>query len=146
MTFYRKHRRVTFDNLQLDKKTGELVEIPTMTKQAHIAECDINNIIKSFTLTGQIAHIRDHAEQGVYADVSTAVDYQEAMSIVMSAGQAFATLPSQVRERFKNDPALFLEAMHDPSREGELRELGLLQPKAEPPPAPKAPEPAPEAN
>ena len=103
-SFYRPHKRVTFDNTKLDLKTGELVEVPSMTKQEFVAECDINNIIKQYSATGQMKHISARAAQGQYLDLPDDLDFQTSLEIVRQAQEAFATLPSGTRARFENDP------------------------------------------
>lgn len=126
--FYRKHKRVVFDGSHPD--TGEF--LPSMTKQSFKAECDINNIIKSFSQTGMINHISQRRAQ--YVDLPDSVDFQEAIATVELARTAFMTLPSKVRDRFQNDPEQFLAFLHDPKNEDEARALGLLNPKPAPPP------------
>lgn len=125
--FYRAHKRVTQDNLELDKKTGELVEMPSMTKQSFKEQCDINNILKQYKTTGQIAHMRSQANAGRYADLPDPIDFQESMNIVIQAEASFETLPSAVRNRFGNDPTAFLEFIHDPKNQEELYEMGLAE-------------------
>lgn len=126
--------------------TGEF-EIPVArTQQAHKDSCDINNIIKQFQRTGQIAHISANAAKGAYLDLPDPLDYQEAQNIMLEASASFSSLPSKVRERFSNNPAEFLEFMADKNNEKEARELGLLTPatplpdtRPEPSPEPKNP-------
>lgn len=149
--FYRPHRRVTFDNLVPDPKTGEFVYLPSMTKQEFQAECDINNVIKSFSQTGMFKHVSARAAEGAYQDLPDGFDFQESLHTVNRAREAFMTLPAKVRQRFGHDPAEFLAFSADPSNLEELRQLGLA--KAPAPPAPplevivktpdKAPAPAP---
>lgn len=136
--FYVPRERVYAD---LDPVTGEISAQPSMTKQEFVAECDINNIIKSFSKTGQVAHISAKAAQGAYVDLPEPVDYQTALNIVADAEASFATLPSKVRDRFENDPQAFLAFMADAKNMDEARALGLLNPLPAPPkeePSPKA--------
>lgn len=131
--FYRKHNRLTFDNV--DPTTGEI--LPTMTKQEFKDECDINNIVRQFSQTGMVSHISAKAAQGMYADLPDGVDFQESLAIVEHGRLAFESLPSKIRERFDNDPALFLAFTSNEANLPELRELGLALP--EPISAPTAP-------
>ena len=101
-SFYRPHKRVTYDNLKLDMKTGELVDVPSMTKQEFVAECDINNIIKQYSATGQLKHISSRAAQGTYMDLPDDLDFQSSLETVRQAQEAFGTLlfhASPVRKR-----------------------------------------------
>lgn len=128
--FYRKHERVVFDGTHPD--TGEL--LPSMTKQSFKAECDINNIIKSFSATGMVTHISQKAQSGQYVDLPDSVDLQEAIATVELATNAFMSLPAKIRDRFGNDPEHFLAFLHDPNNQAEARDLGLLNPLPPPPP------------
>lgn len=109
-----------------------------MTKQSHKAECDIYNILQQYQRTGILTHIAQ--QQPVYQDLPEFEDYQGALNQVMAADAAFQTLPASVRDTYKNDPATFLAALHDPAEADRLRELGILNPlppAPTPPPAPK---------
>jgi len=134
-SFYRPHRRITQDNLYADPKTGELTPMPSMTKQEFQFECDINNVIKSFSQTGMFKHVSARAAQGSYEDLPDSFDFQESLHQVREAKEAFMSLPSKIRARFSNDPAEFLSFIHNPENEAEIRTLGLTKP----PPPPTIP-------
>lgn len=151
-SFYRPHERVQLVNEQVDPKTGEIISLPSMTKQSFVAECDINNILKQYKLTGMVSHINAKAQAGAYLDLPDETDFQSALELVIRAEESFATLPSKLRTRFNNDPAEFLEFMADPRNQDEAIELGLATrreetepplPLTQPPPAPPRPEPSP---
>lgn len=125
--WYQPHRSVDWTGEVLDLKTGELVKEPSMTKQSFKDECDINNIVKAFQVTGIIAHINEKAAQGAYIDLPSALDYQESLNIALAAQASFDTLPASVRSRFDNDPAQFLEFMADPQNQDEMITLGLAK-------------------
>lgn len=129
-SFFRPHKRVQFTGEVLDTSTGELVKQPSMTKQGHKDECDINKILKQYRVTGVINHISAHARQGAYEDLPDPIDFQEALNMVQAAETAFATLPAKVRDRFQNDPIGFLEFTSDPKNAKEMAELGLTTPRA----------------
>lgn len=107
------------------KQVLTIMNQPSLTKQEFAYEQDINNIIKKFHTTGELPKMR----QGFYADVSEIPDYHEAMNIVARANQNFASLPSQLRTKFDNDPSKMLEWISDPQNAQEAVELGLLQSK-----------------
>lgn len=123
--FYRPHDRVLATGELVNHRTGEVFTPPSMTKQSHVAECDINNILKQYKLTGIVRHISAKAEQGTYADLPDNIDFQESLNVVKRSEAAFATLPAAVRSRFNNDPAQFLEFMADPANQDEAIKLGL---------------------
>lgn len=135
--FYRPHKRV-YQALDLvNHKTGEVYTPARRVKQSFVAECDINNILKHYSTTGQVRHMSAKAAMGAYQDLPDSMDYQEALHTVRDSQASFATLPSQVRDRFGNDPSQFLEFMSNPANQDEIIKLGLAmdkRPKQEPPP------------
>lgn len=117
----------------------------SMTKQSFQAECDINTIMQKYTKTGLIEHVREHG--GQYGDFVTAPEYHEAMTAVVEANAAFQSVPAEMRNRFQNDPAQFLDFVQNPDNIDELVEMGLAEPPAiterreevEPPTPPETP-------
>lgn len=103
------------------------------TKQSFKDECDINVIMGRYLRTGMIDHLAQTAPR--YADVE-ALDFQGAMDIVVAARDRFAQLPSELRDRFSNDPGRLLAFIQNPANIEEARKLGLLAPEA--PPQPQA--------
>lgn len=140
--FYTPHAPVSFDNMVMDPKTGELVYLPSMTKQEFKDQCDINKIIKEFSITGQITHISAKAAQGAFIDLPADLDYQNSLNTIISAENAFMALPAKIRDRFGNDPAEFLTFVADPANANELIELGIRE-RPRPPTAAPSPTPAP---
>lgn len=132
------------DNLEQDPKTGELTPMPSMTKQSFVKECDINNIVREFTQTGMVEHINAKAKLGAFVDLPDTVDYQQALEIARQGQEAFDLLPAQVRARFSNDPARFLDFIADPMNQDEVIALGLATDTR--PPRPEAPPSPPESN
>jgi len=129
-----------------ERKPGKFAlfcEGPSRTKQAFKDACDINHIVKKFMKDGLISHV--NSRQGMYADISSVVDYQKAQNLVLKANRLFSELPSELRDRFKNEPQNFLQFMSDPKNKGAAIEMGLLpaEKPAEPRPGPTAPDPPP---
>jgi len=85
-------------------------------------ECDINNIMKSYAVTGLFTHVNTGEPR--YLDAS-GYDYQEAMQLVAEANSMFAQLPSGVRSEFDNNPQKFLEFCENPANAPRLAEMGL---------------------
>lgn len=143
--FYRPHDRRAFQATGelVDPKTGVIFRPPSRTKQEFKAECDINNIIKTFKQTGMVRHVSAQAQKGAYMDLPEPTDFQDSMNTVIAAQNAFSTLPSKVRERFANDPNRFLQFMSDPDNLDEAVTLGLVTKR--PPPNASDPELAPVA-
>lgn len=106
------------------------------TKQSFRDECDINNVMARYQSSGELPAINQTAPQ--YLDV-TGLDYQQAMETVAGAQSLFNDMPSSIRNRFQNDPSLFLDFCSDERNRDEMAQLGLLR-EAEPVPiAPATP-------
>lgn len=99
---------------------------PTLAVQDALEETDINTIVRRFGITGQLP-------QGVrppqYGDFTGVTDYREALDAVIEADRAFMQMPADVRKRFDNDPARFVDFCSDPGNLEEARKLGLLMPE-----------------
>lgn len=115
--FWTPHERVL---LYPDGDAGELI-----TKQEMAAECDINNILAQFSRTGIIDHVNRSAAQ--WLDLPSDLDFQSSLEVVRSGEEAFATLPSKVREAYGNDPYRFLAALADPAERDRLVEFGIFK-------------------
>lgn len=98
-------------------------------RQSFKDECDINNIMKKYQVTGVIDWVAKY--EGSYSDL-TGYDFMESQLIVAKASEMFADLPSSVRKRFQNDPGEFLEFMSDESNSEEAIKLGLATRRQEP--------------
>ncbi|AXH74858.1 MAG: internal scaffolding protein [Microviridae sp.] len=119
------------------------------TKQEFKDECDINVLMAQYMSTGVMPNLNERSPQ--YLDC-TGMDFQESMNFVAGAQSIFNDLPSTLRNRFNNDPAEFLDFVHNPANKAEMAELGLLRPdvkinlkpdlpaspeQSSPPPSPK---------
>lgn len=134
LSFYRPHKRVTFDNEYVDPVTGEVAKMPSMTKQEFKHECDINNVIKHFKPHHMQQMLAANLTSGMYTDLPDDYDFQSALELVKDAEKRFMTMPSKVRDRFGQDPAQFLAFASNPDNLSEMRELGLALPEPTPPP------------
>lgn len=95
--------------------------------QSEKDNCDINRIMAKYMKTGTFP---SNVGVGVYGDFSEAGDYQAAQDILLKAQEQFSGLPSKVRDRFKNDPRLFLDFVHNADNFDEAVSLGLLSDEA----------------
>lgn len=98
--------------------------LPSKTDQSFKKECDVNEIMRKYLKTGQMAHLR--GMQGTYADVSEIGDLQECVQKVQLAQEAFNSLPATLRNKLNNDPSKFIEYLNDPKNVDEAVELGLM--------------------
>jgi len=133
-SFYRPHKRVTFDNTVVDPKTGELKTLPSMTKQEFKAECDINNVVKQFKPHHMQQLLAMNLASGAYTDLPDSYEFQDALHMVKDAESRFMTVPAKVRDRFGQDPAQFLAFLQDSKNIDEARQLGLATPLPAPTP------------
>lgn len=117
-------------NAKNTRRVVTINEEPTRTQQQFKDDVNVNNIMKRYKKTGQISHVS--GRQGQYLNLSSAPDYFEAMQKIATANTAFLSLPSEVRRRFGNDPALLLEFIHDPKNYDEGVKLGLFEQKKGP--------------
>lgn len=124
------------DEVSID--TGVVFRLPSRAVQSEKDDCDINTIVRRFGVTGQLP---TGVRMPTYGDFVGIGDYQEALHALMEAQASFAAMPAEVRRRFNNDPAMFVEFCSDPANLDEARRLGLAVPEVTPPPA--SPQPAP---
>lgn len=98
---------------------------PSMTKQSHKKECDINQIMAKYQKSGVVTHVKTH---GLHYGEYDAIDFTDAMNTIAEGQSMFAELPSQARKKFDNDPAKFMEYVNNPENQEHLYELGLARP------------------
>lgn len=109
---------------------------PSKTVRSQAYETDINNMVKGLTPFTQARR------PGYYIDETILpLNYEAQFNAVLQAQEAFMKLPPDIRSAYDNDPAKLASALSDPSRQDDLRRLGILSPL---PPPPKEPENAPE--
>jgi len=114
---------VTYDRDKNSDLAKFVFANPSRTKQSFRDECDINNILRQFNVTGQLPIGR---VQPQYGDFSGITDYQSALNAVMAAQDSFLQLPAKLRAKFDNDPALFVEFASNEANKDEMKALGLL--------------------
>lgn len=130
VTPYGSHLRVSLD----------FTDVPSLTKQSFKNECDINVIMAQYLKTGVIDFVQKHSAR--YGD-ATGADFQYAMLVVAESRTMFNDLPAALRNRFDNDPAQFLDFVHDENNRDEMASLGLLKPSTRPQAATDAQTPTP---
>jgi len=89
-------------------------------------ECDINNILRQFNITGQLP---DQPLSPKYGDFSGISDYKTALDRVISADEEFMNLPATIRARFNNDASQLIEFLDNDQNRLEAEKLGLVDPK-----------------
>jgi len=104
---------------------GLSFEGPGKAIQSQKEESDINTIVKRFGLTGQLPQ---NVRTPLNIDFDGVFDFQSAMNVINDAQRAFSAMPADVRKRFGNDPAEFIDFASDPKNQEEARKLGLALP------------------
>lgn len=97
---------------------------PSQTQQHFKDDTDINIILKRNPDITQCQYV-NHRGQATYGDFSDVAEYRDALDRVLEAEEQFAELPSDVRDRFANDPAQFLDFVLNPDNGDELVKMGL---------------------
>lgn len=77
-------------------------ERTTLVQQHLKDEADINTIVRRFGITGSMPF---GPNAGVYGDFTGITDFDDAVALVEQTRRQFMSLPPEVRERFKNNPA-----------------------------------------
>lgn len=121
-----------YDANLVSDETGLKCSDPSRTRQDQKDEADINTIVRNFGVTGAVPQSIRVPLQG---DFTEAGDYRSALHALMDAQASFMAMPAEVRKRFANDPAEFVDFCSNPDNLDEMRKLGLAVP---PPPDPAA--------
>lgn len=97
---------------------------PSRTRQSDAYAADINNIMARYEETGVLPTVN----RGLFfADVSDVGGFDNAITLVHGIERAFLEYPPDLRKRFDNDPAKFVDFTQDPNNHEEMVEMGLLK-------------------
>jgi len=102
------------------------------TEQSHMAALNVNKIVAKYQKTGLLPNRQ--GKEPMYGDFTGIEDFHTCQNRIVEAKRDFMSLPSDIRERFHNDPGELVQFINDPDNIEEARELGLL-PYPEPIPA-----------
>lgn len=117
-----------YDTIAASNESGLHCEDASLTQQQFKDECDINNIMEKFGMTGLIPQTPLEPSYGDFSGVS---DYHTALNAIMAAEAQFDALPAQIRARFDNNPANLIDFMDNPDNRSEAEKLGLVVQKTE---------------
>lgn len=93
-------------------------------------QCDINNIVEQYVMTGTLPSVRGAAftkRYPMFGDFTVGNDFQTIQNTLKASEMAFLELPSRVRERFHNNPAELVSFLQDEGNRKEAEELGLIE-------------------
>ncbi len=111
----RKHTR--YKKAVIDCSNDEVI-----TEQSHKKEVDINQIVKKHGV--DLIQKTAALQQFVYDDNPTN-DFQETMNMIIKAQDTFESMPSALRKKFDNDPAQFMDFVHNEENKEQMFDLGL---------------------
>jgi len=118
-------------NYDLDAASNESglhCEDASLTQQHFKDECDINNILRQFNITGLLPESPLSPRYGDFTGIS---DYHSALNQVIAAEDEFMALPAQIRSRFDNDPAKLIDFLGKSENKDEAIKLGLVNQPSE---------------
>lgn len=95
---------------------------PTLTQQHFQSECDINEIMKKYAVTGTLPNVSG----AFYDDLPEITDFFSLQNYLIQAEDSFMSLPSAIRKRFENDPGQLMDFIGNPANYEEAVSLGLL--------------------
>lgn len=132
-----------------ERKYATVNNEKSKTQQHHSNDCNVNTIMEKYSATGILKNSGKQIPN--FADQTSQLQYIDALQLVIDAEAEFNSLPAQIRARFKNSPAEYLDFFSDEANLPEAQKLGLVpSPPKEPAhsgaPAPAAPAPAPLAQ
>jgi len=103
---------------------------PTMAQQQFKDECDINHILKTFGITGEIPQTDI---KPIYGDFTGSLDYHNAQNQLIASQQAFMGLDANIRAYFNNSIEYLMDFMENPQNRDKAIELGLINAPPSPP-------------
>jgi len=112
-----------YDKDAATNESGLHCEDASLAQQHFKDECDINNILRQFNITGLLPEAPLSPRYGDFTGIS---DYHTALNRVIAAQDEFEALPADIRARFENDPAQLIDFLDNPENRPEAEELGLV--------------------
>jgi phage internal scaffolding protein len=95
----------------------------TCKVQKHLKdECDLEKMVERYKRTGQIRVMGDPK----FGEWSQIASYHDAQNAIIATQEAFAKVPSKIRQKFDNDPQKLIDFIEDPKNLKECVELGLV--------------------
>ena len=113
------------------KDDGITFKKPSLTQQCIKEQCDINNILESYSqqaraMRANIADLLPPIDSQDFADISNMEDFLTAQNKIAKVTQIFEQMPSNVRREFGDDPSNFIAALGDSQKYSKLADLGVF--------------------
>lgn len=93
----------------------------SLTHQSERTQADINVLVKRGIMPPDPNQLR-------FEDFSDGADFQAVQDSIIEARETFESLPSDIRDKFENDPAKLIDFVNDPEKQLEAAKLGLIKP------------------
>lgn len=116
-----------YDTMEASDASALTCDDPSLAQQHMKEESDINTIVRRFGLTGELP---SGVRMPQYGDFTGVTDYHTALNAVIAAQDSFAQLPADIRTRFGNDAAAFVDFCMNEENRAEAEKLGLVAPQA----------------
>lgn len=116
-----------YDMNEAGDESGLSCPEQTLTQQQFEEECDINTIVRRFNITGELP---TGVHMPTYQDFDGIFDFRTAMEAIRTANESFDEMPAEVRARFHNDPAEFVDFCNDEANRAEAQKMGLVMAQA----------------
>lgn len=116
-----------YDTMEASDASALTCDDPSLAQQHMKEESDINTIVRRFGLTGELP---SGVRMPQYGDFTGVTDYHTALNAVIAAQDSFAQLPADIRTRFGNDAAAFVDFCMKEENRAEAEKLGLVAPQA----------------
>lgn len=132
-------------NYQRPPNVVVVFEKPSLTSQQFKDEADVNYLIQRYKATGTFydalntaGRLKRMPQFGDFADIG---DFAEQQAKILEVYDLFNALPAEMRARFGNNPAAYVEFVGNPANTKQAIAMGLLAEPAAPvtPAAPAAP-------
>lgn len=118
------------------RRVRQFCDEPSRTRQEFKQECDLNHILKKFAKTPEGMEALSKAQGfigGQFFDATDMPDYRSTLDYIRHADEAFMRLPAEIRRRFNNQTAEYLDFVVNPQNQDELVKMGLMPQKAKSP-------------
>ena len=103
---------------------------PELTEQSNAIGMSPKEQVEKFLKTGQKPTNVVDPSKLKFGDFTKADNYQDVLNIQIQAQESLSSLPSSLRERFRNDPAKLMEFCLNPKNKEEMDKLGMLSKEA----------------
>lgn len=100
-------------------------EAISKTQQQFKDSTDVNLIMKKYRSMDRAILEHGRGASGVFGDFSSFGSYQDALDKVTRMRETFMDMPSDLRNRFGNDPEQLVKFLDDPKNDEESIKLGL---------------------